>query len=216
MNDDGLMWQAQQVANAALEMSQRGLSPQRSGNVSMRVEDVVLITPSGMAYADILPEDIAVVSLTGNQTAGRRMPSTETLLHLAIYLARPPARAIVHCHSMAATALACMRKPIPAFHYMVAVAGGTSIPCADYATFGSDALAQTTLAALDGHRACLMAHHGQIAFGGTLRNALELASEVETLARQYLDVLSLGEPDLIDDEEMQNVLKKFETYGRQD
>lgn len=216
MADDLDAWQAQQVADAAREMSARGLSPHKSGNVSLRSGDHMLITPSGMAYEDILPGDIAKVAMTGEQIAGNRKASSETPLHLAVYLARPDAGAIVHCHSMAATALACAQRGIPAFHYMVAVAGGSAIECAEYATFGSDQLAVNTVAALGGRRACLLAHHGQVAIGNTLEAALDLASEVETLARQYIDVLLLGDVKILDDDEMARVLKKFKTYGRQD
>lgn len=216
MTEAGNAWLAQQVADTARDMSARGLSPQKSGNVSVRTDSGMLITPSGMAYDDILPGDIAHVSMSGGRLAGDRKPSTETPLHLAIYRARADAAAIVHCHSMAATALACAGRPIPAFHYMVAVAGGAAIECAEYATFGSDALAGNVVSALDGRRACLMAHHGQVAIGDSLEGALDLASEVETLARQYIDVLSLGEVKLLDEAEMQRVLEKFRTYGRQD
>lgn len=216
MTEAGNAWLAQQVADTARDMSARGLSPQKSGNVSVRTDSGMLITPSGMAYDDILPGDIAHVSMSGEHQAGNRKPSMETPLHLAIYGARPDAGAIVHCHSMAATALACAGRPIPAFHYMVAVAGGAAIECAEYATFGSDALAGNVVSALDGRRACLMAHHGQVAIGDSLEGALDLASEVETLARQYIDVLSLGEVKLLDEAEMQRVLEKFRTYGRQD
>jgi L-fuculose-phosphate aldolase len=214
MTDDTDAWLAQQVADTAREMSDRGLSPQKSGNVSARSGDRILITPSGMAYADLLPDDIATLTMTGQQVAGPSRASTETPLHIAIYQAHPEAQAIVHCHSMAATALACAERDIPAFHYMVAVAGGATIPCAQYATFGSNELASNTVRALKDRRACLMAHHGQIAFAGSLRAALDLAAEVETLARQYLDVLSLGEPNILDDEEMQRVAEKFKAYGR--
>lgn len=214
MGEGNDAWAAQQVADAAREMSARGLSPQRSGNVSLRVGEGMLITPSGMAYADVLPGDIARVTMNGDQVGGSCKASSETPLHLAIYRARAEAGAIVHCHSMAATALACAGRAIPAFHYMVAVAGGASIACADYATFGSDELAVNTVAALAGRRACLMAHHGQVAFADTLAAALDLAAEVETLARQYIDVLALGDVAVLDDAEMARVLEKFKSYGR--
>jgi L-fuculose-phosphate aldolase len=209
-------WQAQEVADTARAMSARGLSPQKSGNVSIRRGDQILITPTGMDYDDILPDDIARVNLAGEQVGGARKPSSEVALHLAIYGARPEAGAIVHCHSQAATALACAGKPIPAFHYMIAVAGGSTIEVADYATFGSEQLAVNSVAALEGRRACLLAHHGQVAFADTARAALDLASEVETLAGQYIDVLSLGPVTVLDEAEMARVVEKFRTYGQQD
>jgi len=203
------------VAATALLMSQKGLSPQRSGNVSARYEDALLVTPSGVPYGDISAGDIVRVEMDGSVGPGQLKPSSEAPFHRAIYQAFPAARAIVHCHSMAATALACARMEIPAFHYMVAVAGGRKIPLADYATFGTDALAASAVKALQGYRACLLANHGQIAWSATLQKALELAAEVETLARQYIDVLALGQPHILDDAEMDRVIEKFRSYGKQ-
>ena len=203
------------VAATALAMSQKGLSPQRSGNVSARYEDALLVTPSGIPYGDISADDIVRVEMDGSVKPGQLKPSSEAPFHRAIYQAFPAATAIVHCHSMAATALACARKEIPAFHYMVAVAGGRKIPLADYATFGTDDLAAAAVKALEGHRACLLANHGQIAWSTTLGKALELAAEVETLARQYIDVLALGTAFILDDAEMDRVIEKFRSYGKQ-
>jgi L-fuculose-phosphate aldolase len=204
-----------EVAATALAMSQRGLSPQRSGNVSARCGKAMLVTPSGMAYDAIGADEIVRVERDASVGPGQLRPSSEAPLHLAIYKAFPAAEAIVHCHSMAATALACTRLEIPAFHYMVAVAGGKKIPLADYATFGSDELAASAVTALRGHRACLLANHGQIAWAGSLAKALELAAEVETLARQYIDVLTLNRSHILDDEEMDRVLEKFRSYSKQ-
>ncbi len=204
-----------EVVATAFLMSQKGLSPQRSGNVSTRFEDALLVTPSGIPYGDISADDIVRVEMDGSVKPGQLKPSSEAPFHRAIYQAFPTARAIVHCHSMAATALACARKEIPAFHYMVAVAGGKKIPLADYATFGTDELAAAAVRALQGHRACLLANHGQIAWSATLQKALELAAEVETLARQYIDVLALGRPHILDDAEMDRVIGKFKSYGKQ-
>lgn len=204
----------QQVADTAQAMSQMGLSPQLSGNVSVRLGSGILITPSAMAYGDMLPGDIVRVGIDGEVGAGQKRPSTETPMHLAIYRERPQAGAIVHCHSMAATALSCTRKSIPSFHYMVAVAGGTGIACADYATFGSNELAGNALKALGRRSACLLANHGQIAFADTLPLALELAEQVEMLARQFIDAMQAGEPVILSDSEMQDALKQFEHYGQ--
>lgn len=205
----------EELIGTAFEMMANGLSPGRSGNVSARAGDGILITPSGIPFDELEGEDIVFVGLDGTAASNSRKPSSETALHLAIYRDRPEAKAIVHCHSPAATALACGREPIPAFHYMVAIAGGTSIPLAPYATFGTDELAQSVAEALKGVRACLMANHGQIAFGANLEKALSLAEEVETLAQQYLEVLKIGRPNLLDDAEMQRVLERFKTYGQQ-
>lgn len=211
MADDELR---EEIISTAFEMMASGLSPGKSGNVSARSGDGILITPSGISYDELEENDLFFVGLDGSVTHGHRQPSSETALHLAVYNNCPQANAIVHCHSPAATALACAREPIPAFHYMVAVAGGSSIPLANYATFGTDELAESVAQALKGVRACLMANHGQIAFGNSLERALYLAEEVETLAQQYLEVLKIGRANVLDEEEMQRVLKRFETYGQ--
>lgn len=204
------------VIGTACAMSTSGLSPVCSGNVSARCGDGMLITPSGLAYDTLGPEDVVRIGLDGDAAGlGQRAPSSEWPMHAAIYAARPEAGAVVHAHSPNATALACLRRPIPAFHYMVAVAGGRVIACADYATFGSHELAQNALAALGNRRACLLANHGQLAFGVDLAAALALAHEVEVLATQYCAALHIGTPVLLDDAEMDRVLKKFETYGVQ-
>jgi len=206
------------VMKTAQAMSARGLSPQRSGNVSVRLEDGsgIIVTPTGIAYDEYSSSDMVKLSMDGTPASDGKKPSSEAPFHLAIYHAFPDAKAIVHCHSMAATALACARMEIPAFHYMVAVAGGAKIPLAKYATFGSDELAASAVKAMKGgYKACLLANHGQIAWAGTLPKALELAAEVETLARQYIDVLSLGKPHILGRREMTRVIAKFKGYGKQ-
>lgn len=205
----------EEVIEAALAMSRSGLSPGRSGNVSLRDGGRIFITPTGMAYAGLAPEDIVPLDLEGRVLSGHRLPSSEWHFHCAIYRARPEVGAIVHSHSLNATALACSHREIPAFHYMVAVAGGNSIRCAPYATFGTEQLAENVVAALKDRSACLIANHGQVAVGPSLNKALDLAHEVETLADQYARVLDLGEVHLLDDEEMVRVIEKFRTYGQQ-
>ena len=202
-----------EVIATAIEMSRRGLSPGRSGNVSCRWQDGMLITPSGMAYDDIEPADIAFVDNAG-EAHGRRIPSSEWRFHLAAYDSRPDLAAVVHTHSLHAVVLACAHKPIPAFHYMVAVAGGTEIPCVPYATFGGEELARHVASGLMRHDACLMANHGQIAMGRTLPAALELAAEVEVLAEQYCKVLMLGRPHILTGTQMKEVLERFKSYGQ--
>lgn len=208
-------WLRQCVVDAGLDLARTGLSPQRSGNISARVGDVVLITPSGVGYEDLLPGDIVALSLDGSVASGRFAPSSEAPMHLAIYRARPDVGAIVHAHSDYAVTLAVLKRTIPAFHYMVAVAGGKDIRCAPYATFGSEALAAHAVKALEDRKACLLAHHGQIAVGATVEEALHLAHEVETLAGQYWRALQIGEPELLDDGEIARVVEKFRTYGKQ-
>ena len=195
-------------------MSRSGLSPGRSGNVSCRFKDGMLITPSGKRYETIEPEDIVFVAADGRVPRRQLKPSSEWHFHLAAYAARPDRHALVHTHSMHATVLAAAHKPIPAFHYMVAVAGGKDIPCVPYATFGTEELARHVAGGLKERDACLMANHGQIALGVTLSQALELAFEVEVLAEQYYKVLTLGTAHILDDVEMALILEKFKTYGR--
>jgi L-fuculose-phosphate aldolase len=202
------------VLETARSMSRSGLSPGRSGNVSARVADGMLVTPSGIAYDQMEAADIVHVCADGSVPPGQRRPSTEWHFHLAAYRARPDMNALVHTHSLNATVLACAGKPIPAFHYMVAVAGGTDIPLVPYATFGTEELAGHVARGLADRKACLMAHHGQVAMGTSLSSALELAHEVEVLAEQYLKVLTLGPAACLSEAEMAVVLEKFKSYGR--
>lgn len=204
------------IVSTALAMSRSGLSPGRSGNVSARTGEGMLITPTALHYDDIGPGDIVFVGADGSVPDGQRKPSSEWQFHLAAYRARPDMAAVVHTHSLHAVVLACAGKPIPAFSYMVAVAGGTDIPVVPYATFGSEELARHVAGGLANRRACLMAHHGAIAVGGTLAEALELAHEVEVLAEQYVKLLSIGSSAVLSEEEMQAVLRRFETYRQTD
>jgi L-fuculose-phosphate aldolase len=202
------------VLHAARAMAQRGLSPNRSGNVSARFADGMLITPSGMAYDELGEDDIVFVDPDGRAAAGSRKPSSEWHFHQAAYRARPDRSGVVHTHSMYATVLACAHKPIPAFHYMVAVAGGIDIPLVPYATFGTQELAANVAVGLARRDACLMANHGLIAIGADVDKALELATEVETLAEQYVKVLGLGPAHVLPEAEMRLVLEKFKSYGQ--
>jgi L-fuculose-phosphate aldolase len=206
-------------------MNAEGINQGTSGNVSVRVTcggtNGFLITPSGVAYEQIRPEDIVFVDLRrdGSGYYGEHLPSSEWRMHRDVYLAFPDARAVVHTHSPFATAISAHRRSIPAFHYMVGVAGGKVVPCAEYATFGGQELSDGIVATLAKHgtRACLLANHGVIAHAGNLRSALKVASEVETLAQQYAHArsLGLGEPATLDDAEMDVILAKFQTYGKQ-
>ena len=202
----------QAIIAACLRMNAEGLNQGTSGNVSVRVPGGMLITPSGVPYAETDPGQIVFVAEDGSWS-GDWKPSSEWRMHRDIYRSRPEAQAVVHVHSTCATALSCLRRRIPAFHYMVAVAGGRDIRCADYATFGSQALSDAMIAALDGRGACLLANHGQIAFGPSLGKALWLAGEVEVLARQLVAAESLGPPAILPDDEMDRVLALFRDYG---
>jgi len=198
-----------------LRLSSSGLSEGSTGNLSVRVTNGMLITPSGIAYDLLHPESMVCVGWDGS-FSGSLKPSSEWRFHRDIYLARPEVGAIVHAHPIYSTALAIRRTPIPALHYMIGVVGGKMIPCAPYATFGSEALSDHALEALMGLKACLLANHGMIAVGSDLAEAMRIAIEVEVLAKQYVLTLQLGGPVLLDDEEMDRVLQKFKTYGKQD
>ena len=185
--------------------------------LSARWQDVAcdgfLITPTGVPYAQTVPEQIVAMTL-GGEARGTLRPSSEWRFHRDIYAARAEVQAIVHAHAPFATSLACLHRGIPPFHYMVAVAGGKDIRCAPYATFGTQELSDCALEALDGRRACLLANHGMIAIGPSLEQALALAVEVEMLAEMYWRALQIGEPVQLSDGEMDAVLEKFRTYGQ--
>lgn len=201
------------LIKTCLAMSSNGLTFGTSGNASVRLDDdTILITPSAVPYETLQPEDIAALRLDGTYY-GRCVPSSEWRFHRDILAGRTSADAVVHTHSPFATALACRNQSIPAFHYMVAVAGGPDIRCAPYATFGTQALSEAVLTALNERSACLMANHGQIALGKDLSSALKLAGEVETLAAMYWRSQQGGTPDLLEPNEMGRVLNKFERYG---
>lgn len=198
------------LLDTARRMAALGLAPGTSGNVSIRVDDGMLITPSGVSYDEMTREELVEVDGHGRTRGGA--PSTEWRLHQGLYASRPEVAAIVHTHSRHATALSCLRRGIPAFHYMVAIAGGDDIRCAAYATFGTAELAASAAAALAGRRACLLANHGAVALGGDLASALRLAVEVENLAAQYTAALALGEPIILDAAEMARVRERFRGY----
>lgn len=198
-----------------LRLGSSGLSEGSTGNISVRVPEGMLITPSGMAYDLLRPESMVLVLPDGSYS-GMLKPSSEWQFHRDIYLDRPEVGAVVHAHPVHATSLAIRGMAIPPLHYMIAVAGGKTIPCAPYATFGSEALSRHVLDTLRGFKACLLANHGMIAVGADLAEAMRIAIEVEVLAKQYIFTLQLGGPVLLDDEEMDRVLDKFKTYGKQD
>lgn len=195
-------------------MNASGINQGTAGNLSIRTTDGFLITPSSMPYDTMTPQDIVEMGFDGTYV-GRR-PSSEWRFHRDILKRRDDIDVVLHCHSLYATTLACHYKPIPAFHYMVGVAGGATIRCADYATFGTQALSDHALTALEGRLACLLGQHGQISLGKTVEAALWLAIEVETLSRMYVQALTLGEPPILSDEEMERVIGQMRrmSYGQ--
>jgi len=205
----------EEIVRVMLAMDARGLNRGASGNVSARLGEAMLITPTGIIPADLDASQIVRVGPGGDWPADGPRPSSEWRMHEGLLRGRPDVNAVVHCHSRHATILACAGRDIPSMHYMVAVAGGSSIPLAPYATFGSKALADAVVETLAGRNAALMANHGQIALGPSLSRALAIAEEVEEQAAVYWGTLAIGGPNLLDPEEMTRVLERFKTYGQQ-
>ncbi|UCD69243.1 MAG: class II aldolase/adducin family protein [Betaproteobacteria bacterium] len=203
------------IIRTALAMNSLGINRGTSGNVSARWKTGFLITPSGRRYEDTRAADIVFVNAAG-KPSGKWAPSSEWRFHHDIYRNRSDVGAVVHTHSSFATTIACLRKDVPAFHYMIAVAGGNSIRCAPYATFGTQELSNHALKALADREACLLANHGMIATGARLEKALSLAMEVETLCEQYWRALQIGKPKILSVREMNTVIRKFRSYGKPD
>lgn len=201
------------MVEAAQKLTAQGLNGATSGNIGVRLAQSFLVTPSGVASEELLPEAIVEMDFSG-ATLGPGKPSSEWRFHRDILAARADIGAIVHTHSRYASSLACLRRDLPAFHYMIAVAGGDSIRCAPYAIFGSQELSDLALQALENRKACLLANHGVIALGLDLADALTLALEVESLCQQYWCASQLGQPQLLSEQQMQAVLERFKTYGR--
>jgi L-fuculose-phosphate aldolase len=206
-----------QLLKATQKLGSLGLNQGTAGNLSLRLPDGLLITPSSLPCVQMGPGDLVHLDHEGRvrHAAPGRQPSSEWRLHADILRSRPDVQAVVHCHSIRATALACHGRGIPAFHYMVVQAGGAEIRCAPYATFGGQELSDRALEALRDRRACLLAHHGQVTLGGDLDQAVGLAVEVETLAHMYLEALQLGEPPLLEVAEMERVALRMQAlhYG---
>ena len=203
-----------EVIKYAKMLNSRKLSALRSGNISARFQDGFLITPSGAKYSSLKNKDIVFVSLKGKFDEKKGIPSSEWRFHQDIYLNKKEAKAIVHAHSNCATAISTHGKGIPAFHYMVAMAGGKDIKCAKYATYGTRELSKNILKALKQRNACLIGNHGQIAFSENLSKAFELAEEVENLSNQYIKALKIGKPKILSSKEMSKVLSKAKNYKR--
>ena len=194
-------------------MNSSGINQGTAGNLSVRAGDGFLITPSSLPYDTMTPDDIVEMGFDGTYVGPR--PSSEWRFHRDILKERGDMNVVLHCHSVYATTLACHHKTIPSFHYMTGVAGGTTIRCAEYATFGTQALSDNALAALKDRKACLLGQHGQISLGTNMEGALWLAIEVETLSRIYVQALTLGEPPVLSDEEMGRVIDQMKrmSYG---
>ena len=207
----------QAIVDACRQMNAGGLNQGTSGNISARLDGRMLITPSGVPYDELDGDDLAAMPIDGDYGSwtGPLAPSSEWRFHLDIIRARPEVGAIVHAHPTYCTTLAIARREIPACHYMIAAAGGPTIRCAGYATYGTKELSDLAIQALDGRTCCLLANHGMIATGSSLAKAMWLAIELETIARQYYLSLAIGGPVLLPADEITRVMDKFKSYGLQ-
>jgi L-fuculose-phosphate aldolase len=207
-----------EVIKYSKKLNITNLSALRSGNISVRAKEKGVegfyITPSGMKYTSLKIKDIVFVSLKGIFDKKKGKPSSEWRFHQDIYVNKKEAKAIVHAHSTCATAVSSHQKNIPAFHYMVAVAGGEDLKCSKYATFGTKQLSTNIIKVLKNRSACLIANHGQVAFGDNLEKAFELAQEIENICHQYVNALRIGIPKILSKKEMKIVLGKFKNYKK--
>ena len=212
-----------EVIEYAKKLNTDNLSPLRSGNISVRANndgvDGFFITPSGIRYDELKTESIVFLEFNENNNLKKISdktinPSTEWRFHQDIYIEKKDAQAIVHAHSANAAAVSAHGKNIPAFHYMVALAGGNNIKCAEYETFGTKELSHNIIKALEERKACLMSNHGQVAFGKSLSEAFELAEEIENICHQYINTIKLGKPKILSDEEMKKILDKTKNYKK--
>ena len=212
-----------EVIKYAKKLNDTNLSPLRSGNVSVRTDlsgkEGFFITPSGIKYNDLQEDKIVFLEMDEKKNEQKIIdhglnPSSEWKFHQDIYINKPDAIAIVHAHSPYATAVSAHGKNIPAFHYMVALAGGDDIKCADYATFGTKQLSKNIIKALNERKGCLMSNHGQVAFGKNLDQAFELAEEIENICHQYINTIKLGKPKILSFEEMNKILEKTKNYKK--
>ncbi len=211
--DDGAT--RRDMVETGRRMNASGINQGTAGNISIRNPTGFLITPTSLPYDQMQPEDLVQMSFDGSYE-GRRRPSSEWRFHRDILANRHDIDVVLHCHSVYATTLAVHHRTIPSFHYMTGVAGGTTIRCAGYATFGTQALSDNALEALQDRLACLLGQHGQISLGKTLASALALGIEVETISRLYVQALALGEPPVLSDEEMARVIQQMKqmSYGQ--
>lgn len=210
MQDEALR---REMIATCIYMNDRGINQGTSGNISVRVDGGFLITPSGVPYHEMKPKDIVLMKLDASHQ-GPRKPSTEWRFHRDIMAKKPEVGAVIHLHSMFCTSLSMLRREIPAVHYMIAAAGGPNVPCVPYVTWGTQELADYIVGALENRHACLLANHGMVCIGPTLKKAAWLAVEIETLAAQYWRALQVGVPHILPDDEIERVMQKFKSYGQ--
>ncbi|MBN2645766.1 MAG: L-fuculose-phosphate aldolase [Desulfuromonadaceae bacterium] len=207
----------QQIVDYGRKLIRSGLTTGSGGNLSLlnRQHNLIAIGPSGIDYDEVGVEDVVIVDRRGDIVDGRWKPSSELGFHLALYDRRPDVAAVVHTHSVYATTMACLHWEIPAVHYLVGFSGN-KVPLAPYATFGTPELARSVTQSIGGYNAVLLANHGLVAVGGSLKAAFNVAEEIELVARLYYQTRSVGEPVLVPEVEMTRVLEKFKTYGQPD
>lgn len=213
MKFEGSMQMRTEAVATVQRMDALGMNRGSTGNLSVRAGAGMLITPTGMGADDLRPQDLVWCGWDGS-VRGDWKPSSEWHFHQAVYLARPDLNAVLHTHSTHAAALACLRRELPAFHYMVAIAGSDHVPCVPYHLFGTEALSQAVAGAMAGVDACLLGNHGLVAGGGTLPKAMKVLQEIESLCEVYLKALAVGEPAVLSREQMAEVIAKFAGYGK--
>lgn len=208
--------QRKDVVDYCRKMIQSGLTKGTGGNISIidRVQKLIVISTSGQDYFEMKPEDVPVLDFDGNIIVGNKKPSTELQMHTMIYKNYPEANAIVHCHSVYATSLSILREDLPASNYLVASGGGNNVKCAEYQSFGTKEIGMAAVAALVDRKACLLANHGQIAYGENIEKAFSIASTVEECCMTYIIARSVGKPFILNDNEMEFMKEKFKSYGR--
>ncbi|MDO5725599.1 MAG: L-fuculose-phosphate aldolase [Tissierellia bacterium] len=206
----------QEIIDYGIKMLEMGLTKGTGGNLSVFVRDKghMLISPSGIEYHKIKPEDIVVMDLDGNIISGDKKPSSEHEMHSIVYKTRDDIDAVIHTHTIHCAAVSCMNVDLPAVHYMIAVAGGKNVRCAKYATFGTPELAKNAIEAMKDRKAVLLANHGLLAGAKDLANALNITDEIEFVAQLYLMTKAAGEPVILPDEEMDLMLGRFASYGQ--
>lgn len=203
------------VVRACNRLVELGINAGTAGNVGVRFGSRTLVTPSGIPYDEMRPEQLAEIDDAGAYR-GPCKPTSEWRLHTAILRARPEIGAVVHTHSTYATAVASLRRDLPAVHYYIATAaGGPTVRCAAYATFGTPELSENALAALEGRFACLLANHGLVVLGTTLADAVRRTHDLEIIAQQYVLAVSIGTPVILPDDEIARVARYLSTYGSQ-
>lgn len=204
---------SKQIIAACLKMREDGVNQGTAGNISVRFKDGMLITPSGMPYEIMKPEDIVFVNSKG-EAEKDKIPSSEWRFHLSILKDNPNFNAVIHNHAVYSSMVSILNIDyIPAIHYMVGVAGGNKIPCAKYATYGTQELCDNISKAMKGYKACILNNHGLVASDETLQKAYHVMMEVENLARLYIGVKTIGNFSILPDSEMEIVLEKFKNYG---